>query len=301
MKNNILSNNFFLLIVLSAIWGSAFLAIKISVENTNPVTVASIRLIIGAFFLYIFYKYKKLKFNPNIKILFYFFLIGFIGNFIPFFLISWSEIYIQSNTAGLLLSIAPIFALVISHFSTKDHKFSFNKLIAILIGFVGVIFIFGLDSLLGLFVNDYLLLLPKLAVILAALGYVISSVLAYRIKDINIITITTFVTISAAIISIPFMVYVELYKFSLPSNKSLIALVYLGVFPTAIAFLLRFHIIAKAGPIFLSYVAYLIPGFAIFWGFVFLRETISINVIIGLIFVLIGTFLGQKTTNVQNN
>ena len=53
-----------------------------------------------------------------------------------------------------------------------------------------------------LFVNDYLLLLPKLAVILAALGYVISSVLAYRIKDINIITITTFVTINAAIISI---------------------------------------------------------------------------------------------------
>ena len=222
-------------------------------------------------------------------------------NFIPFFLISWSEIYIQSSTAGLLLSIAPIFALLIAHFFTKDDKFSYKKLIAIVIGFVGVIFIFGLESLLGLFSNNYILIFPKTAVILAALGYVISSIMAYNIRDINIIALTTFVTISAAIISVPFMLFVELYTPSMPTGKSLIALLYLGIFPTAVAFLLRFYIMVKAGPVFLSYVAYLIPRFAIILGFVFLGEKISNNILIGLLFILIGTFVGQKNTNVSNN
>ena len=75
----------------------------------------------------------------------------------------------------------------------------------------------------------------------------------------------------------------------------------MGIFPTALAFLLRFYIIVKAGPIFLSYVAYLIPCFAIIWGFVFLGEKISFNILIGLLFILIGTFVGQKNTNVKNN
>ena len=103
MKKNIISNNFFLLVVLSAIWGSAFLAIKISVETINPITVASLRLIIGSIILFLYFKYKDLKFIYSKKIIFQIFLIGFIGNFIPFSLISWSEMYIQSNTAGLLL------------------------------------------------------------------------------------------------------------------------------------------------------------------------------------------------------
>ena len=97
------------------------------------------------------------------------------------------------------------------------------------------------------------------------------------------------------------MLYFEYYNPSMPTFKSLISLLYLGIFPTAIAFLLRFYIIIKAGPIFLSYVAYLIPVFAIFWGFVFLGEKISVSIIIGLLFILIGTFIGQQSTSARNN
>ena len=117
-----------MLILLSSIWGSAFIAIKISVEQIHPISVASLRLIIGAIVLYIYFQFKNLKFNLSTEIIVLIFFIGLIGNFIPFALISWSEIYIQSNTAGLLLSVAPIFALILSHFFTKDDKFSFLKL-----------------------------------------------------------------------------------------------------------------------------------------------------------------------------
>ena len=296
-----MSNIFLLLILLSAIWGSSFFAIKISVEFLDPVSVASGRLIIAAVVLYIYFRIKKLRFNPDLKTIFIIFGIGLLGNFLPFFLISWSEQFIQSNTTGLLMSVGPIFALILSHFMTQDQKFSYNKLFAILIGLTGVLFILGFGSLIGLLSNNYFLIVPKLTVILAVLGYVISSIFAYNLKKINIITLTTFVTISAAIISIPFMLFVEFQNPSTISSQSLTALIYLGLFPTAIAFLIRFHIISKAGPIYLSYVSYLIPIFAIFWGFVFLGEDIAINSLIGLFFILIGIYLGQKNISLKKN
>ena len=259
---------------MSAIWGSSFFAIKISVESLDPVSVASGRLIIAAVVLYIYFRIKKLRFNPDLKTIFIIFVIGLLGNFLPFFLISWSEQFIQSNTTGLLMSVGPIFALILSHFMTQDQKFSYNKLFAILTGLTGVLFILGFSSLIGLLSNNYFLIVPKLTVILAVLGYVIS---------------------------IPFMLFVEFQNPSTISNKSLMALIYLGLFPTAIAFLIRFHIISKAGPIYLSYVSYLIPIFAIFWGFVFLGEDIAINSLIGLFFILIGIYLGQKNISLKKS
>ena len=68
-----------------------------------------------------------------------------------------------------------------------------------------------------------------------------------------------------------------------------------------IAFLLRFHLISKAGPVFLSYVAYLIPIFAIFWGYVFLGEIVKIEQTIAIVFIFIGIYVGQKGSNVKND
>ena len=94
------------------------------------------------------------------------------------------------------------------------------------------------------------------------------------------------------------MIYIEIYFPSSFTQKSLLSIIYLGLFPTAIAFQLRFYIISKAGPIFLSYVAYLIPAFAILWGYLFLNEKINLNTLIGVIFILIGVFISQKKSSV---
>ena len=287
-----------MLILLSAIWGSAFFAIKISVETINPITVASLRLIIGSIILFLYFKYKDLKFIYSKKIIFQIFLIGLIGNFIPFSLISWSEMYIQSNTAGLLLSVAPILTLIFSHFLTKDDKFSLLKFLSIIIGLIGVLFIFDIQNLI--YNSDSSkFIIPKLFIIIAAFGYVISSILAYNMRHINSVTLTTFVTIFAALISIPFLIYFEFKSISSYSFNSMISLFYLGAFPTALAFLIRFHIIAKAGPIFLSYVAYLIPVFAILWGYIFLNEKINSSTLVGVILILLGVFISQKNLVMQ--
>ena len=144
------------------------------------------------------------------------------------------------------------------------------------------------------------MLIPKLAVMLAALGYVISSIIAYNLKNINTLSLTTMTTLFAAIISIPFTIIYEINNYSLPSFNSIVAVIYLGIMPTALAFLLRFYLINKAGPVFLSYVAYLIPIFSIMWGYLFLNEIIKSEQLIAIIFIFIGIYIGQKGVSVKN-
>ena len=111
------------------------------------------------------------------------------------------------------------------------------------------------------------------------------------------------VLIFASLMSLPFMLIYEINNFSIPDNKSIIAVIYLGIMPTATAYLLRFYIISKAGPIFLSYVAYLIPIFAIFWGVILLNENINALTMFAMIFIFAGIYFGQKeqNSNVINN
>ena len=300
LLNRIYSNSLILLIILSAIWGSAFIAIKISLLSFNPITVASLRLIIASFFLLIFFYYQNYKINFTTGNVASLLLVGIIGNFIPFFLISWAEQYIQSNIAGLLMSIGPIMTLILAHFFTKDDKFTLIKLVSIVIGFVGTLFIIDFKSFFYITEGSGISLIAKLAVIIAALGYMISNIIAYnKLKNINTVSITTFATLFGAIVSIPFMLYFELanpssINFSSINSSSFISLIYLGLFPTAIAFQFRYYITKKSGPIFLSYVAYLIPGFAILWGYLILGEKVALNSILGILLVLIGVYVGQK-------
>lgn len=295
MLNRLISNNFFLLVILSSIWGSAFIAIKISLFTFNPIAVASLRLIVASVFLLIFLYLSNNKIIFEKNEIYILIIVGVVGNFIPFFLISWAEQHIQSNIAGLLMSIGPIMTLVLAHFFTKDDKFTLIKFISVLIGLAGTLFIIDFRNFFELNDGSSIRLVAKVSVILAAFGYMISNIIAYnKLRKLNTLVITTFATLFGAIFSIPFLIYYELSNPSSVSFNSTLAIIYLGLFPTAIAFQFRYHITKKSGPIFLSYVAYLIPAFAVLWGFIILNEKINYNSLIGIILVLIGVYIGQR-------
>jgi len=285
-----------LLFILSAIWGSAFIAIKISLEYFSPSSVASYRLISASIFLFIFYTVGKYKTYLNRYDLTMLIFVGIVGNFLPFYLISWSEQHIQSSTAGILMGVGPILTLILSHFLTKDDRFSISKLISISIGFIGVMFIFEIDMFFNINSSNSIQLISKFLIILAALGYMISNIVAYNtLKHIDSFSITFFATFFGALVSIPFLLIGE---FNQPSNftlKSVLPILYLGLFPTALAFQLRYHITKTSGPVFLSYVAYLIPIFALIWGNVLLSEKIHFSSIIGIILILFGVYVGRRT------
>ena len=252
-------------------------------------------MVIASFFLLIYFYFKGNKINFSLTNVYTLIIVGIIGNFIPFYLISWAEQYIQSNIAGLLMSLGPIITLILAHFLTKDDKFTYIKLLSISVGFIGALFIINIQDFFNFQDGSLITLIPKLAVILASLGYMISNILAYnRLQKIDALAITTFATFFGALFSLPFMFYAEYME---PSNLNLyscFSILYLGLFPTAIAFQFRYYITKKSGPVFLSYVAYLIPAFAIFWGYLILGEKININAFFGIFLVLIGVYIGQK-------
>ena len=221
--------------------------------------------------------------------------IGIVGNFLPFYLISWSEQHIQSSTAGILMGVGPILTLILSHFFTKDDRFTISKFFSICVGFIGVLFIFEIDIFFNINLLNSIELWSKFLIILAALGYMISNIVAYNtLKHIDSFSITFFATLFGALASFPFLIISEINQ---PSNFNFISvlpILYLGLFPTAIAFQLRYHITKTSGPVFLSYVAYLIPIFALIWGYFLLSEKINFSSIIGIILILFAVFIGKK-------
>ena len=197
----------------------------------------------------------------------------------------------------MLMAIGPIITLIMSHFLTKNEKFTLMKLLSILTGFIGVLFIFNFYSLVSFSAYKWTEIIAKILVILAAFGYMFSNILAYeKLSDIDSFSITTFATTFGAIFSIPFFIIdinINDYFYNMSSN-SIYALIYLGIFPTAIAFQFRYYITKTSGPVFLSYVAYLIPAFAVIWGYILLSEKIGINSLIGILLILFGIYLGQN-------
>ena len=96
------------------------------------------------------------------------------------------------------------------------------------------------------------------------------------------------------IFSFPFLIFNYSYSIYVINWDSIYAIIYLGIFPTAIAFQFRYYITKTSGPVFLSYVAYLIPAFAVIWGYILLSEKIGINSFIGILLILIGVYIGQS-------
>jgi len=106
--------------------------------------------------------------------------------------------------------------------------------------------------------------------------------------------VTGSILIWAIIILIPLASFIEQPWNLNPSMNSTISLIYLGMISTGLAWLLRFRILKNNGLIFQSQVSYLIPIFGMVLGYVFLKEMITIKVIVSLLAVLVGLYFVKK-------
>lgn len=282
------------LLLLSAIWGSAFLAIDLSIANFPPFLVAFGRIFIATVFLLIVVFYKKLSFPRDRKSWVILVIAGALNNAVPFYLISWGQQYISSSTAAIMLSFGPFIALILSHFMTHDEKFSIFKLLGVFLGFLGVFILVGGEILS----KDTNALMGQLAVLLATVGYISSGLLIRKLGNINTIVCSTSMLVTATLLMLPF-VHFSLLMDEISMNISLISIIYLALIPTAIASLIRVKLVQKVGIQFMSQVSYLIPIFAIFWSWFFLSEIPTISAWIALCLILSGLLV--RTTNIKKH
>ena len=292
--NNPKPLEYILLSILSLIWASAFFNIKIATYSYGPITIAFLRIFFGAIPIVLLCLYKKIKIEAFSKDWLWFASIGTINLVIPFFLIAYGVQKIQSNLAAILMASTPLSATVLAHFYTKDEKINFVKTIGILIGFFGIVFLFS-DNIL---INDDNFIYA-LMILLGSTFYVIGGLLTLKISKKRNENVTASILIWGAIIIFPVTMIIEQPWNLNPRLDSTIALIYLGIFPTGIAWLLRFRILKKNGLVFQAQVAYLIPIFGVILGYIFLKELITIKVLIALIAVIIGIYLVKLSNKIN--
>ncbi len=281
--------DYILLVLLALIWASAFFNIKIATYSFGPITIAFLRVFFGAIPVLLLCYYKNIKIEAFSKDWYWFAIIGFINLVAPFFLIAYGIKSVQSNLAAILMSTTPLSSTILGHFYTKNEKFNFTKTVGILIGFSGILYLFS-DNLL-IDDNNFL---SALLILLGSTCYVIGGVLTLKISKKKNENVTGSILIWAVIILIPLVSLIEQPWNINPRLDSTISVIYLGLVSTGIAWLLRFRILVKNGLIFQSQVSYLIPIFGTILSYIFLKELITLKILISLLAVVIGIYFVKK-------
>ena len=188
------------------------------------------------------------------------------------------------------MSTTPLSSAVLAHFFTKTEKINFTKIMGVMVGFAGIIILFSDNILIN---NDNFFY--ALMILVGSTFYVIGGILTLKISSKKNENLTSSILIWGSLIIFPIMLYYEQPWNIVPRLDSTISLIYLGVFPTGIAWLIRFHILKKNGLVFHSQVAYLIPIFGVILGYLFLKEVITFKVLIALFAVIIGFYFVKKS------
>ena len=283
--------DYFLLTTLALIWASAFFNIKIATYSYGPITIAFLRILFGAIPVIILCLVKNIKIEAFSNDWMWYASIGIINLVIPFFLIAYGVQKVQSNLAAILMSSTPISATILAHFFVDKEKINFFKIIGIILGFLGILYLFS-DNLLITNSNFF----SALMILLGSTFYVIGGILTLKISHKKNENVTASILIWGTIIICPISLFFEQPWTLSPRLDSTLSLIYLGVFPTGIAWLLRFVILKKNGLVFQSQVAYLIPIFGVILGFLFLDELITSKVLIALVAVILGIYFVKKSS-----
>ena len=281
-----------LLTILALIWSSAFFNIKIATYSYGPVTIAFLRTFFGAIPVVGICLVKRIKIEAFSKDWYWFAAIGMVNLVIPFFLIAYGVQRVQSNLAAILMASTPLSATVLAHLFTKNEKINLIKFLGVLVGFSGIVFLFSDNTLINENNFTYALL-----ILIGSTFYVIGGLLTLKISNKKNENVTASILIWGTLFLIPITAFTEKPWNLNPSADSTIALVYLGVVATGLAWLLRFKILKNNGLVFQAQVAYLIPIFGIILGYIFLKELITPKVFVAVAAVIIGIYFVQKSTS----
>ena len=282
--------DYIVLFALGALWGSSFGAIKIALHGVTPLTVMSVRILLAGAALLLLILVRKTPLPRGIQNWIKIGWMALFGTLIPFFLVPWGQLQIDSSLAAILMAVNPLFALTLGHFFSEHESFTLRQLLAMLVGFSGILLVFGENAISSINGNIW----AQLAVIGAGFCYTISGVIVSRVRGASADSVSASIFICSSVIVFPLWMILE-QPWSLHfETESLLALTYLGLVSTGMAFLMRYYIILRAGAVFLSYVAFIIPMFGILFGILFLGETISVNTMGAVVLILSGVYLGRK-------
>ena len=280
-----MENKYWILItILGAVWGSAFMFIKIATPELGPIALVNIRLAVaGLIFIPFLLQQKYLKhFRRNLKNIL---VLSVINTALPFSLFAYASLESSSNMLSILNGTTAIMAVVISTIWLKI-RLNLFQIMGVFIGLFGIVVLANPD-------NVYISMKATIFCLSAAFCYALSAnyIQKFAYKT-NTIVLIGWSLVIASVLLLP-ITFFNLPS-QLPSNNVIFSILWLGVISTGVAFLGYVRLIEKVGAVKTATVAYFIPVFGVIWGYVFLGEPITLQILIGMILILIGIVFTNK-------
>lgn len=269
-----------LLLFLAALWGGSFFFFKILVEELPPFTVVLGRVGFAAILLQLYLLVRRDPIPLTPRLWGQFLVMGLLNNVIPFTLIVYGEIRISSGLASILNAMTPVFGVVVAHLLTATEKLTWSRGAGVLLGLGGVIVLIGPDILTGLGQQD---LVGEAACLLAALSYAFAGIYGRRFRGIPSLKVATGQITASTLILLPAAAIIDRpWQLSPPSPTAWLAFAGIAVLSTALAYLLYFRILAKAGATNLLLVTFLLPVSAVLLGWFVLGERLAPKTFLGM-------------------
>lgn len=280
-----------LLLLLSFLWGGSFFLIDVIVLELPPLTIVTLRVGIAAIVLWSVLLIKGYEVPKSFKLWRAFFMLGLLNNVVPFSLIVWGQNHIGAGLAAIINASTPLFTVLIAGAFLVDEHMTPQKVIGVLVGLFGVGVLIGADAFAELGFNMSLTTFAQLAILGAAISYGCASVFGRRFKSLGVSPFSTAVgqVTAATIILLPMSYIVERPdQLANPSLVTGLAIVCLGVFCTALGYLLYFRILSSSGATNVVLVTFLVPVTAAFLGWLVLDEQLYGRYFIGMMLIGLG-------------
>jgi drug/metabolite transporter (DMT)-like permease len=276
------------MLVLALIWGGSFLSIRIALDEISPLMSVAHRVTWAMLVLWVVVAVMRIPLPRNPRIWFAFVVMGLLNNVIPFVLMAWGQLHIESGLTSILNAFTAVVGVVMAALFFSDERLTPRKIIGVVLGFFGVSVAIGLEN----FKNFDLRSLAQLAVIGGTVAYAVAGVWARK----NLVGMPPQLAAAgmltgATVIMLPLVYFVEgLPTFDL-KPRTLVAIGYYAVIATAAAYLLYYRVLAMAGSGNLMLVTLLVAPIAITLGAVVLGEKLSANAFVGLVILAVGLII----------
>ena len=282
-------------ILLGAIWCSSFMWIKIAVQEIGPITLVAFRVLFGLLFGVVVIYIQRIPWPRTLKEWTPLLMLGIFNIAIPFFLISWGEQSIDSAVASILNATVPLFTILIAHFLLQDDKITAPKVLGLLMGFAGVVILMSKD--IGAALGS---LLGQFAIVLASAFYAGGGVYARRTTQ----EMPGILRSAGPLLPATVVMWLSMFLFEGPVKFpqlgiTWIALLFLGVLGSGLAFVMSYYLLHEIGPTRTSMVTYLFPLGGVILGVVFLNEQLTWQLVGGAVLIVLSLIVANMQPRKQ--
>lgn len=282
-----------LLLLLGLTWGGSFLGIATALTGFGPLTIAAARIGIAAVILTGIALVSGAGLPPwsthvGRRIWLHCLGMGVCSNTLPFALLSWGQQRVSSGFAGITMAVVPLLVLPLAHVFVPGERMTPRKAAGFAIGFFGVVLLIGQGGEGGAEAVG----LARLACVAASCSYAVGAIITRLAPPGPTVSFGAAGLLVAAAISIPLALGVEGWPAS-PPLPALVGVLYLGIFPTALATIALVYVVQSAGPSFMSLVNYQVPVWAVILGLVVLDEKLPPQFLGALGLILLGLAVSQ--------